>query len=93
MKHTLTLLTVLLVASQSLARGDDKLVVYPPVPGLAASDHYKVRVRSVGDGSEWQNAFAWETGCKTIERKTDAYFDTLAGWTHAYVNFETDGAV
>ena len=28
-----------------------------------------------------------------IEKKTDAYFDTLAGWTHGYVNFETAGAV
>ena len=26
-------------------------------------------------------------------KKTDAYFDTLAGWTHTYVNFETAGAV
>ncbi len=68
-----------------------ELVVYPPVPGLAASGHYRVRVRSIG--GEWQSAFAWETACKTIEKKTDAYFDTLAGWTHAYVNFETDGAV
>lgn len=46
-----------------------------------------MRVRSAGDGSEWQSAFAWETVCKTIEKKTDAYFDTLAGWTHTYVNF------
>ena len=71
----------------------DGLVVYPPVPGLAASEHYKVRVRPAGDGGEWQSAFAWETVCKTIEKKTDAYFDTLAGWTHTYVNFETAGAV
>jgi hypothetical protein len=68
-----------------------ELVVYPPVPGLAPSGHYIVRVRSIG--GEWQSAFAWETACKSIKKKTDAYFDTLAGWTHAYVNFETDGAV
>ena len=68
-----------------------ELVVYPPVPGLAESGHYKVRVRSVG--GEWQNAFAWETACKTIEKKTDAYFDSLAGWTHPYVNFEMTSAV
>ena len=67
--------------------------MYPPVPGLAASEHYKVRVRTANDGREWQSAFAWETVCKTIEKKTDAYFDTLAGWTHTYVNFETGGAV
>jgi hypothetical protein len=90
---TLTLLAALLLASQSVARAADELVVYPPVPGLAASEHYKVRVRSASDGREWQSAFAWKTVCKTIEKKTDAYFDTLAGWTHTYVNFETAGAV
>jgi hypothetical protein len=68
-----------------------QLLVHPPVPGLEASGHYTVRVRPVG--GEWRSALAWETACKTIETKTDAYFDTLAGWTHAYVNFETDGAV
>ncbi len=70
-------------------RAVDGLVVYPPVPGLAASSHYQVRVRSVGNGSEWQSAFAWQTECQTEE----GYFDTLAGWTHTYVNFETPGAV
>ena len=69
------------------------MVVYPPVPGLAASEHYKVRVRQAADGSEWRSAFAWETVCKTIEKNTEAYFDSLAGWTHTYVNFETAGAV
>lgn len=75
-----------------VARAED-LVVYPPVPGLASSEHYKVRVRSAKEGSEWRNAFALETVCKPIEKDTDAYFDTLAGWTHAYVNFETAGPV
>lgn len=94
MKPSRSLLIVLLLASQSVAlAADDELVVYPPVPGLAASEHYAVRVRSAGAGSEWQSAFAWETVCKTIEKKTDGYFDTLAGWTHTYVNFETAGAV
>lgn len=74
---------------QSVALGSEGLVVYPPVPGLAASEHYKVRVRSVSDGGAWQSAFAWETVCKTLEKNTDGYFDHLAGWTHAYVNFET----
>ena len=93
MQFTLTLFTVLLLASQSVAKAIDELVVCPPVPGLAASAHYKVRVRSVSNGSEWLGAFAWETVCKTIEKKTDGYFDHLAGWTHTYVNFETTGAV
>lgn len=84
---------VLYFSLMAVAHSDDELVVYPPVPRLAASEHYKVRVRSVGDGREWQSTFAWETVCKTIEKKSDGYFDTLAGWTHTYVNFETAGAV
>ncbi len=86
-------LTLLLLASQPAARAADEVVVYPPVPGLAASEHFKVRVRSAKPGSAWQSAFAWITACKTVEKKTDAYFDTLAGWTHTYVNFETAGVV
>jgi hypothetical protein len=89
---TITLAVLLLIPLAGLSAADG-LVVYPPVPGLAASEHYTVRVRSASDGSEWQSAFAWETACKTLETKTDAYFDTLAGWTHTYVNFETAGAV
>ena len=69
------------------------LIVYPPVPGLTPSAHYQVRVRPAGGGGDWQSAFAWETACKTIEKKSDAYFDTLAGWTHTYANIETAGAV
>ena len=69
MKTTITLLAALLWASQSVARAADEWVVYQPVPGLAASEHYKVRVRSARDGSEWRSAFAWETVCKTVEKK------------------------
>ncbi len=93
MKHTLTLLAVLLLAPLAGLSAADGLIVYPPVPGLAASEHYTVRVRAAGDGGEWKNAFAWESVCKTIEKKSDAYFDHLAGWSHTYVNVETAGAV
>jgi hypothetical protein len=83
-----TLLTVLLLAPLVAFSAADGLVVYPPVPGLAASAHYQVRVRPASNGSEWWSAFAWETVCKTIEKTTDAYFNNLAGWTHIYVSFE-----
>lgn len=66
-----------------------ELTIYPPVPGLAPSAHYNIRVRPDGSSSEWQSAFAWQTECKSEA----GYFDTLAGWTHTYVNFETSGAV
>jgi len=93
MNATLRCLIVTLLMPCSGAVAADALIVPPPVPGLAASKHYTVRVRSAGDGGEWQSAFAWETVCKTIDKQTDGYFDTLAGWTHTYVNFETAGPV
>lgn len=86
-KHAFTFFSVLLLATQCGANASDGLTVYPPVAGLDASAHYQVRVRSVE--GEWQSVFAWQTECKTEE----GYFDTLAGWTHTYVNFETSGAV
>lgn len=93
MKPILTLFLALFFASTSLARAAETLIVYPPVLGLAASSHYQVRLRPATDRSPWQNAFAMETVCKTVPQKSDAYFDTLAGWTHTYVNFETTGPV
>lgn len=83
----------LLLASPFVVCAADTLFVDPPVPGLAASEHYKVRVRSVREGSVWQSAFAWETVCKKVDKNEEAYFDHLADWTHTYVNFETDEAV
>lgn len=55
MKHALLILTFpigLLLASLTGLSAADSLVVYPPVPGLAASEHYKVRVRAAGERSE-----------------------------------------
>jgi hypothetical protein len=89
MKPALTLLTALLLASQSVARAADELVVYPPVPGLAASEHYKVRVRSASDGSQWQSAYAWETVCKTKE--DGRLLRQSSGLDAHHVNFETAG--
>jgi hypothetical protein len=93
MKHTLVLFIALMLALPRITHATDRLIVYPPVPGLAASEHYTVRVRLAQEGNPWQSAFAWETACKTIEKDTDAYFKHLAGWTHTYVNFEAEGAV
>jgi hypothetical protein len=93
MKSVFTFLAIAVLAILSPATRAAELLVYPPVPGLAASEHYKVRIRQFVAGSEWKSAFAWETACKTTDKKSDAYFDTLAGWTHAYVNFETSGPV
>ena len=89
----LAIFITLLWALQPVAFAADDLVIYPPVPGLAASEHYTVRIRPAKDGGEWRSAFPWETACKTVDKKTDAYFPHLAGWTHTYVNFETAGPV
>lgn len=86
------LLFLLLLAGHTATPAGDGLVAYPPVPGLSASEHYTFRVRPVG-GGDWQPVFAWQTTCKAIEPRTDGYFDTLAGWTHTYCNFETSGGV
>lgn len=93
MHPALRILPFLLLAPFFAASPADNPVVYPPVPGLAASGHYKVRIRSAEFDGGWKQAFAWETACKTIAKDADAYFDTLAGWTHAYVNFEMSGPV
>lgn len=89
----LVLAGVLVSSTPQVVSKASELVVYPSVPGLEASEHFEIRVRSTAKDSKWQRAFAWKTGCKAIEKGTDAYFDTLAGWTHTYVNFETDGGV
>ena len=87
------ILSAMLLTRLATMFAADGLVIYPPVPGLAASEHYTVRVRVATEGSEWLNAFAFVTTCKTVEKKTEAYFDHLAGWTHTYVNVETAGAI
>jgi len=81
------------LASSAAPPDVGSLRVDPPVPGLAPSTHYKVRLRPAGGADEWRSAFVWETACKSVPPKTDAYFEHLAGWTHAYVNFETSGPV
>ena len=93
MKTIHALLAVLWLVPWIGFSAETGLTVYPPVPGLASSSQYKVRVRPAGEEGGWRSVFAWETGCKTIEKNTDAYFESLAGWTHAYVNFETAGPV
>lgn len=81
------LLAVCFAVNFSAFAGD--LLVYPPVPGLTPSAHYQVRIRKTANDAKWQSAFAWQTECK----KEEGYFESLEGWTHAYVNFESSGAV
>lgn len=82
--------------------GEQNLIVYPPVPGLASSDHYAVRVRGAGSNDAWQSVFVFKTACKDFGRfnpknlgkiDTEGYCPNLSGWSHSYVNFETAGPV
>lgn len=50
------------------ASSANELFACPPVPGTAPSGYYKVCVRSASYGSRWQDAFAWDTVCKSVEK-------------------------
>lgn len=66
------------------------LSVYPPVPGLDPSPHYRFRVRQIEAG-EWQEPFAWITQCIESNEENDAtkyYSQFIGGWSHTYCNFE-----
>lgn len=66
----------------------DRLSVYPPVPGLAQSPHYRFRVREVG--GSWQSTFAWFTKCIDDAPVVPFgyYNQFIGGWSHSYCNFE-----
>ncbi len=80
----------------------NQLIVYGPVPGLAPSDHYAMRVRKAAGDAPWQKAFVFKTACKDFGRfdpkklgkiDTEGYCPHMSGWSHSYVNFESAGPV
>lgn len=98
----LALASALAVHESVGAAKDPELCVYAPVPGLAASDRYAVRVRPAGVQAPWQSPFVFKTACKDFGRfdpersktiDTQGYLRHLSGWSHSYVNFETSGPV
>jgi hypothetical protein len=67
-----------------------RLSVYPHVPGLEQSPHYRFRVREVGS-EEWESPFAFMTFCPPHihGQHVQAYWRGLVGgWTQTYCNFE-----
>ena len=73
--------------------GDDMLIVYADVPGLAQpGEYYKIRVRSNASNNEWQECFGLVTR-SLYEYSNENYFDNLEGWTHTYANIEMNSAV
>ncbi len=73
MQRTLTILIALLLASSSASLAADELVVYPPVLGLAPSEHCTVRVRSAGDGQ----TVAQDTGNSTATNRQSVEYRHL----------------
>jgi len=67
-----------------------ELSVYPPVPGLDPSPHYRFRVRQV-ESDDWLEPFAWFTDTPRFDEVGDNnkwYSDRIGGWSHTYSNFE-----
>ena len=61
--------------------------VYEPVPGLAPSVQYAVRVCAATNTSLWNSVFTFQTRAQP-SWSPDAYYDSIANWSHSYVNFE-----
>tara|TARA_A100001015_G_scaffold118293_1_gene131188 strand:- start:1715 stop:4777 length:3063 start_codon:yes stop_codon:yes gene_type:complete len=77
-------IAVLMVAA--VQAENEGLHVYSAVPGLAPSEHYQFRVRTVGS-STWLDAFAFITRCKA-GGENSAYYEHLEDWSNSYINFE-----
>lgn len=62
----------------------NNLSVYPHVPGLDPSPHYRFQVREL-KSNQWLSPFAFMTRCG----EGGAYYNrAIGGWTHTYCNFE-----
>lgn len=89
-----------LYARYEVETGEGNLGVYPPVPGLAASEYYSFGIQKVSalnskrleDVTNWETPFAWFTRCKDHDpdKKSAYYTDFIGSWTHTYCNFEVD---
>ena len=77
----------------------ERLHVYPQVPGLNPSPYYEFRVQKVSelnssnlaDVTNWEIPFAWFTHSPL--KNTAAGYDYagyIGGWSHTYTNFEMD---
>lgn len=87
MKRSLYLIAIFSLLFSLGKVHSQQLVVYDNIPGRNASDQYvcKVKFKSEND-SEFRNAFALQTTCKT-----DAgYYSNLYGWSASWIAFESD---
>ena len=93
-KMSVCLGSVLLFAATVLA-DNAGIHVYDPVPGLAASEFYSFRIRTVGS-TEWLEPFAFSTRCKGKDAEASEphyYTESLADWSNSYINFEMSNNV
>ena len=52
MKAIFAILATFFLAAHPVAHAGDRVGIYPSVPGLAPSEHYKVRIRPAQEGAE-----------------------------------------
>lgn len=70
------------------------LQTYTQIPGYTESEHYQIKVRTLG--GIWQKSAAMITRCKdrnNNEFNDLQYFASLNGWTNTYTNFIMDEPV
>jgi len=85
-------------STQLQTSGNDSLIVYTDVPGLAPSEFYKIRVRLAGT-SEWHESFAHITRSQyalfvdSPIKPGENYFEHLSYWSHSYSNIEMNAPV
>ena len=87
-----------LLGNHDRAFAESGINVYPPVPGLPASEYYSFSVQEVSNldvsdlahASNWLEPFAWFTKCiDRVDGAKSAYFEEFMGsWSHTYCNFE-----
>jgi hypothetical protein len=79
---------------------ENRLNVYPAVPGLAPSPYYTFAVQKQAalndprkeNATNWEQPFAWFTRCiDAVPNRESAYYEEfIGGWSHTYCNFEVD---
>ena len=82
---------LLILATLSLGLASGQLHVYDPVPGLAPSPFYSLRLRLAGK-AEWSSVFPLVTECSTStlcdQSPGAGIWRHLANWSNTYINFE-----
>lgn len=88
------LVTCLFFCAANVSRSEEPaLIVCPATPGVTASPHYAVAIRTLSGDRKWQTAFASITRSRKTSDGDHRYFKHLSEWTNTFVNFEMNEAV